>query len=94
MGVNAIDLTTVAAVNNLLSQASGTDSTLIQTEITNLSRYILTKTSRSFLSGIRSYSERYNGNGSNDSGSKGNGRSAGQTPVHSLLMIEPWPDVQ
>ena len=66
MGVNAIDLTTVAAVNNLLSQASGTDSTLIQTEITNLSRYILTKTSRSFLSGIRSYSERYNGNGSNE----------------------------
>ena len=64
MSVNFIDLTTVAAVNNLLAQASGTDSDLIQTEITNLSRYILTKTSRNYLGGFLNYSETYNGNGS------------------------------
>ena len=63
MAANFIDLTTVAAVNNLLAQASGTDSTLIQTEITNLSRYILTKTDRSYLGGFLTFNDAYNGNG-------------------------------
>ena len=64
MGANYIDLTTVAAVNNLLSQTAGTDAALIQSEVTNLSRYILTRTSRSYLGGFRFYNETYNGNGS------------------------------
>ena len=61
---NVIDLTTVAAVNAILGQDSGVDAALIQTEITAYSQNILTRTSRSFLSGVRAYSERYNGNGS------------------------------
>lgn len=66
MGANAIDLTTVAAVNSILEQAANTDATEIQREITAYSQNILTRTGRGFLSGVRAYSERYNGNGSND----------------------------
>ena len=66
MGANVIDLTTVAAVNAILNQGSTVDSSLIQTEITAYSQNILTRTGRSFLSGIRTYSERYNGNGSQE----------------------------
>ena len=66
MTANAIDLTTIAAVNSILAQASTTDAALIQAEITAYSQNILTRTSRGFLSGVRSYSERYNGNGSHE----------------------------
>ena len=61
---NVIDLTTVAAVNDILGQVESVDAALIQTEITAYSQNILTRTSRGFLSGVRAYSERYNGNGS------------------------------
>jgi hypothetical protein len=64
MGANIIDLTTVAAVNAILSQGSAIDSAIIQAEITAYSQNILTRTGRGFLSGVRAYSERYNGNGS------------------------------
>lgn len=66
MGTNVIDLTTVAAVNAILGQGAGVDSSIIQTEVTAYSQNILTRTGRSFLSGVRSYSERYNGNGSQE----------------------------
>jgi hypothetical protein len=66
MGANVIDLTTVAAVNAILTQSPTTDSAVIQTEVTAYSQNILTRTGRSFLSGVRSYSERYNGNGSQE----------------------------
>ena len=66
MTASAIDLTTVAAVNSILGQVSGTDSTIIQSEVTAYSQNILTRTSRSFLSGVRQYNERYNGNGSQE----------------------------
>jgi hypothetical protein len=62
--MNSIDLTTVAAVNDWLDQASGTDSALIQTYITAFSQYALTYTGRRNLSSIKSYSETYNGSGS------------------------------
>ena len=68
MGANVIDLTTVAAVNAILGQTSSVDQALIQTEVTAYSQNILTRTSRGFLSGVRSYSERYNGNGSQEQG--------------------------
>ena len=61
---NVIDLTAVAAVNSILNQDPDTDSAKIQTEITAYSQNILTRTGRSFLSGVRAYNERYNGNGS------------------------------
>lgn len=63
---NVIDLTTVAAVNAILQQGADVDATLIQTEVTAYSQNILTRTGRSFLSGVRLYSERYNGNGSQE----------------------------
>ena len=63
---NVIDLTTVAAVNAILQQNSDVDSSFIQTEITAYSQNILTRTGRGFLSGVRVYSERYNGNGSQE----------------------------
>lgn len=66
MGANVIDLTDVASVNAILEQGSAVDSALIQTEITAYSQNILTRTGRGFLSGVRTYSERYNGNGSNE----------------------------
>ena len=66
MGATVIDLTTVSAVNAILAQASTADAALIQSEITAYSQNILTRTGRGFLSGVRSYSERYNGNGSNE----------------------------
>ena len=66
MSANVIDLTTVAAVNAILEQVANTDATEIQREITAYSQNILTRTGRGFLSGVRIYSERYNGNGSND----------------------------
>jgi len=65
------DLTTITAVLNMLGIAPGTTepsgvttSALIQTEITNLSQYILTRTGRTYLGGFLNYAERYNGNGS------------------------------
>jgi hypothetical protein len=64
MGANVIDLTTVAAVNAILGQGSAVDSAIIQAEVTAYSQNILTRTGRSFLSGVRAYTERYNGNGS------------------------------
>jgi hypothetical protein len=66
MGANVIDLTTVAAVNAILAQDPAADAALIQSEITAYSQNILTRTGRGFLSGVRSYVERYNGNGSNE----------------------------
>ena len=66
MAANPMDLTTVAAVNGILNQGSAVDSALIQTEITNYSRSILTRTGRAFLSGVKKYSERYNGSGSTE----------------------------
>ena len=66
MGANVIDLTTVAAVNAILAQDPAVDAALIQSEITAYSQNILTRTGRSFLSGVRSYVERYNGNGWNE----------------------------
>lgn len=62
--MSAIDLTNVAAVNLWLGNPSGTDQTLIQSAITNFSRYVLRRTGRRFLSGFKSYTERYDGNGS------------------------------
>jgi len=64
MAANIIDLTTVALVNAILEQDEDVDSSVIQTFITAYSQSILTRTGRGFLSGIRSYSERYNGSGS------------------------------
>jgi hypothetical protein len=61
---NLIDLTTVTAVNGILTQGPTVDSAVIAAFITNYSQSILTRTGRSYLSGIRSYSERYNGSGS------------------------------
>ena len=66
MAANSIDLTTVAAVNGIINQDPTTDSALIQTEITNYSRSVLTRTGRGFLSGVKNYAERYNGSGSNE----------------------------
>jgi len=64
MATNVIDLTDVAAVNAILLQQPTTDAAFIQSQITDYSRNILTRTSRGFLSGVRNYSERYNGSGS------------------------------
>ena len=66
MAANVIDLTTVAAVNAILNQQPTTDAALIQAEVTAYSQNILTRTGRGFLSGVKSYSERYNGNGSQE----------------------------
>jgi len=66
MGATVIDLTTVAAVNAILAQSPTVDAALIQTEITAYSQNILTRTGRGFLSGVRNYAERYNGNGSQE----------------------------
>ena len=62
--MNAIDLTTVAAVTAWLNQSSGLDAALLGSAITNYSAFILTRTGRPYLSGWASYSERYDGNGS------------------------------
>ena len=51
---NLIDLTTVAAVNAILTQQPTTDAAVIQAFITDYSQSILTRTGRSYLSGIRS----------------------------------------
>lgn len=64
MGSNVIDLTTVAAVNSWLNQGSTVDAALIQSAITNFSQFVLTLTGRNNLSQIKSYSETYNGTGS------------------------------
>jgi|GEM_PF-5799533 hypothetical protein len=64
MAANSIDLTTVAAVNAILNQNPSADAALLQAEITAYSQNILTRTGRGFLSGVRPYKERYNGNGS------------------------------
>ncbi len=64
MGANVIDLTTVAAVNNWLGQVSGTDADLIQSTVTAFSQFILTMIARNNLSQIKTYSETYNGTGS------------------------------
>jgi hypothetical protein len=59
-----IDLTTVAAVNGILNQGSTVDQGLIQTYITDYSQSVLTRTGRSFLSGVHNYVDRLNGSGS------------------------------
>ena len=61
-----IDLTNVAAVNNWLEQASGTDSALIQSVVTGYSKFILSLLDRSYMGGIMQYNERYNGNGAEE----------------------------
>ena len=62
--MNAIDLTTVAAVTNWLNQSNSLDANLLGSAITGYSAYILTRTGRPLLSGFASYAERYDGNGS------------------------------
>ena len=66
MAASVIDLTTVAVVNAILGQGPTVDAAEIQREITAYSQNILTRTDRSFLSGVRQYNERYNGNGSQE----------------------------
>lgn len=61
---NAIDLTNVSAVLEILEQAANVDAALIQTFITNYSQNILTRTGRRNLSQILSFSELYSGTGS------------------------------
>jgi hypothetical protein len=60
-----IDLTTIANVYSQLGQNAGTDDATIQGFITNYSRNILTRTSRSNLTAVTSYTEVYSGNGRN-----------------------------
>jgi len=62
--MNAIDLTTVAAVTAWLNQSDTLDAALLGSAITGYSAYILTRSGRPYLSGFASYSERYDGNGS------------------------------
>jgi hypothetical protein len=62
MATNPIDLCTVADVDGWLNQP-GIDATLIQTAITRYSANVLKRTGRAFLGGIRTYNERYNGQG-------------------------------
>jgi hypothetical protein len=64
MGANAIDLTDVAAVNDILMQGATTDSAKIQGMITAYSQNILTRTGRRNLSKILSFNETYSGTGS------------------------------
>lgn len=61
---NVIDLTTVAAVNDILLQDEDVDAAVIQTMITNYSQNVLTRTARRNLSRILSFSESYSGSGS------------------------------
>ena len=61
---NPMDLTTVAAVNGILNQGADVDSDLIQTYITDYSQSVLTRTGRSFLSGVKNYVDTVNGTGS------------------------------
>jgi hypothetical protein len=62
--MNPIDLTTVAAVNGILNQGPTIDAALIQTYITDYSQSVLTRTGRPFLSGVRNYTDRLDGSGS------------------------------
>jgi hypothetical protein len=62
---NPIDLTTTDAVYDWLEQTLKTDVATVQDYITRFSQIVLTETGRSFLSGWKTYTERYNGNGSN-----------------------------
>jgi hypothetical protein len=62
--MNPIDLTTVAAVNGILNQGADVDAALLQTYITNYSQSVLTRTGRPFLSGVRNYTDRLDGSGS------------------------------
>jgi hypothetical protein len=62
--MNPIDLTTVAAVNGILNQGADVDAALIQTYITDYSQSVLTRTGRPFLSGVRNYTDRLDGSGS------------------------------
>jgi hypothetical protein len=58
------DLTTFAAVNNWLEGGASADQSIIQSAITGYSSYILTRTGRRYLGGFQTYTERYDGNGS------------------------------
>lgn len=78
---NPIDLTTVAAVNAILDQGSATDSALIQTYITDYSQSVLTRTGRAFLSGVRSYTERLNGSGSESQALK-------NYPIQAVTLLQ------
>ena len=64
MPANAIDLTTVALVNAWLNQTVGTDAANIQNLVTAYSALVATYTSRRNLAAIGTYSETYNGTGS------------------------------
>jgi hypothetical protein len=62
--VSPIDLTTVAAVESWLNQGGTVDAAIIQSAITAYSQFVLTYTARTNLSSIQTYSEVYNGTGS------------------------------
>jgi hypothetical protein len=62
--MNPIDLTTVAAVNGILNQGADVDAALLRTYITDYSQSVLTRTGRPFLSGVRNYTDRLDGSGS------------------------------
>jgi hypothetical protein len=59
-----IDLTTIANVYDYLGQIPDDDARL-QTLVTNYSQNVLTRTSRSNLAAVESYTEVYSGNGRN-----------------------------
>lgn len=61
--MNAIDLTTIDFVAGYLNLGAGVDASILQSLITDYSQSVLTITGRPYLSGIRNYSERYNGLG-------------------------------
>lgn len=58
------DLTTFAAVNNWLVGGASADQAIIESAISGYSAYILTRTGRQYLGGFQTYTERYDGNGS------------------------------
>lgn len=61
---NVIDLTTVAAVNDILEQVATADASVIASMITNYSQNVLTRTGRRNLSRILNFTETYSGSGS------------------------------
>lgn len=94
MAANGIDLTTVALVNAILNQGSDTDSTNIQNWITSYSKSILTRTGRRFLSGVRNYSERYNGSGSQEQALRNYPILAVSSLTINGIAIPAWSETQ
>lgn len=64
MAANAVDLTTVATVQAQLGVGSGVDASLLQVLITSLSRHIQTRCGRRILNGVATYTDLYDGSGS------------------------------